>query len=279
MNKQKGTALFTALFVVAIVTTIAVGLMMQQRVLVKRTEQILTKDQAYQYAQGVVYWAKGALLIDANTATGEDIPPTLWPKELPPTPIANKKGMASGILYNYEDKLNLNALINDEAKEEFVVLIEELNINLSQEKAFELSQSIAAFIGSKGESLSPSARTYTDQSPPYRAPRKALFSPTELILVDGINAELYQKLIPYVAAFPIEEKTENANEEENPGLIDTTQTTDLTASGTSAPKYFLLRVDVVLNNQPFTFYALLERGSSQNNQGTAIKILWQSNAI
>ena len=45
MNKQKGTALFTALFVVAIVTTIAVGLMLQQRVLGKRTEQILPKDQ------------------------------------------------------------------------------------------------------------------------------------------------------------------------------------------------------------------------------------------
>lgn len=90
LSKQSGTAVFMALLVVTLITTMSVAWFMQYRTNIRLTQQMLISEQAFLYAQGVVDWG-----ISTLTEATQNTAPT-WPKILPETAIAESKGTFSG---------------------------------------------------------------------------------------------------------------------------------------------------------------------------------------
>lgn len=90
-RKQKGTAIFMSLLVVAIATAITILWFSQIRISVRRTNQILTSQQVNLYADGVMGWAVAALKKDGNEL----------PKILPPTKLSGGLGIISGRIDAY----------------------------------------------------------------------------------------------------------------------------------------------------------------------------------
>jgi hypothetical protein len=95
--KQSGTAIFMALLVVTIVTTLSVAWFSQTKINVRRTQQMFIAEQIYLFADGVVSWGIGALKID-NTV----------PKILPATPIMGNTGIISGRIDDYKPSTQQN---------------------------------------------------------------------------------------------------------------------------------------------------------------------------
>lgn len=102
-SRARGTAIFMALLIIAIVASLASVLMRLQQIDIRRTQMMLTSEQSYLYAQGVIDWAKGALKVDLQNP-GK----TVWPMVLPPTPIADGAGTIAGILLDAQGLININ---------------------------------------------------------------------------------------------------------------------------------------------------------------------------
>lgn len=106
-NRQstiQGTAIFMALLIIAIVATIAVLLMRIQQINIRRTQMLVTSEQAYLYAQGVVDWAKVQLAQDLQNP----LPNSAWPIIMRPTNIPGDQGKVAAILQDAEGLFNLN---------------------------------------------------------------------------------------------------------------------------------------------------------------------------
>ncbi|HIP53142.1 MAG TPA: hypothetical protein EYH03_03925, partial [Chromatiales bacterium] len=61
---EKGVALLTALLIVALATIAAVSFSSRQKLTLRLTSNVLASDQAYMYAIGGEYWARGQLARD-----------------------------------------------------------------------------------------------------------------------------------------------------------------------------------------------------------------------
>src|SRR5437867_4115623 len=105
-KNYQGTAIFMALLIVAIVSSLAIFLMRTQQIDIRRTQMMLTSEEAYLYAQGVTDWAITTLQTEIMNPKAT----TSWPLVLPPTPIANGQGKIAGTLFDAEGLFNLNNL-------------------------------------------------------------------------------------------------------------------------------------------------------------------------
>ena len=106
-KNAQGTAIFMALLIIAIVVTITSALLYKQQIDIHRTEMMVTSEQSFLYAQGVVAWAKGELIADMQNPTANPI----WPRILPATPIAQGQGKIVGLLQDAQSLFNINNFI------------------------------------------------------------------------------------------------------------------------------------------------------------------------
>ena len=87
-HAQRGVALITAVLVVAIGTMIAVNLMWQGTLDLRRAEAALAADQGLLYMQGAEAWAADILRQDLVDFPESDHLSEQWAIELPPLSIA-----------------------------------------------------------------------------------------------------------------------------------------------------------------------------------------------
>jgi len=282
IKRQTGTAIFTALFVVAIVSAIAGALIVQQRIEIMRTQQVITSSQAEQYAQGVLYWAMGAILKTPdkpeNQTQSENEDDSPWPQELPSTPIAQGRGVVSGYLEQYTERFNINSLSATGDNEAFISHFNDLDIDISADKLTEIASNVGAWV-TQQSNLSDEVQqnttfgdVYLNYVPAYRIANRHMLSISELRLVDGVTSEIYQQLAPHIATYPYtavkeETKEQKATPEQSEPELPAKQ-------DKSGGQYFLLRATVQLDSQQLVVYYLLERTSGNNKSG--VKILWQS---
>ncbi|GEM_PF-2871200 len=296
MNKlrSQGTAIFMALLIVAIVTSITVFIMRSQQIDIHRTEMMLTSDQAYLYTQGVIGWAKGAIQVNVQQRTPTHAAPS-WPLILPPTAIANGEGTIAGSLQDAEGLINLNnfaatlpttnstnnPLPGNDTATVLLKLLTILHMPVSQAQGQQLIQAITAWVSNPAK---PGA-TYTDSYdaqyrqaiPPYQSPHAFMVSASELRMVSGITPQLYNALLPYITALP--DQT-SLNHQHAPLPIQQAlgqQSSQGSQPTQSTNHYFLLRTDVYLRDQHLIVYTLLQTlGGSKPGQPPLITTLWQS---
>jgi len=219
IKQQRGIALLTALLVVSLATIIAVNITERQQYDIRRLENILYSQQAYYYAMGGESWARGILYKDGKSSSHKNTDNLLedWAQPLPVTIIEG--GTISGEIIDLTSLFNLNNLYVENIKDP------SLKIRLTQQTEMfnrlldvleikePLVQAVIDWIDKDSEALSPDGaedQNYEQKTPPYRTSNKLMSSPSELLLIEGVTAEIYEKLKPFVTALP-EATTVNIN--------------------------------------------------------------------
>jgi general secretion pathway protein K len=202
--RQRGVAILTAMLVVTIGTIIAVNLLWQATLDLRRTQAALAADQGLLYVQGAEAWAADILRQDQVDSPDSDHLGEPWATELPPLPVDG--GVITGRLEDLQARFNLNNLVDEEGREDerSRLQLERLLTSLELDPA--LAGLIIDWLDPDVETHFPSGgedAVYADTDPQYRTPNSMITTPSELLAIRGFDAESYAKLAPYVTALPI----------------------------------------------------------------------------
>lgn len=308
---QRGTAIFSALFIVATATVIATSLIVQQRIDIKRTQQMLSAEQAYRHAQGALYWAKGIARSIQLSADNDDEDANQkqlqWPIHLPTTILQDRRGTVTAELDNLENYFNVNSIKSEEGFGKFIELLQKINSNFSEEQRLQIAEQIRSWISApedindddddeENENLQDTDailisddEQYFKFTPPYRPSHRAMISISELRQIASITPAIYQTLTPHLIALPFKNESnlnkntsKNAsNNTINNSSNNTSNNSSNNATNSSEGKdinpnegFYLLTTQVTLDDQRLRIYTLLQE-AQENNQPTA-RILWQS---
>ncbi|EKD71203.1 MAG: type II secretory pathway protein LspK [uncultured bacterium] len=301
-KKQQGVVIVVALFIVALVATMAYIMMSRLARDTRQTTLILRNVQAENYAQGSIAWARDHLKNDFERQK---------PKQMiDPVPIQSPIKEVDGYkisskIDDLQARFNLNNLTDAEAQRDFVRLIRAVSPAINQEQAQQLTRAIADWI-TPITADNEFSKYYLSLSKPYRTAHRAMQSITELRLVKGMTPALYQALEPFVAALPpptlINLQTASAEvlmtlspdmtldtakaiqQLQKTALITSTEAfynLDIVKNNhlpsnklTAISNYFLVQTEVTIENQRLLIYTLLER-KTNGNQAT-VSILSQS---
>jgi general secretion pathway protein K len=193
-------------------TSVAVAMVSRQQFDIRRTGNLLQAGQAGLYADGVEAWASQVLRRDRQE-NQRDHREEEWATVLPPIPVEG--GNIAGYIDDLQGRFNLNSLVVagqpvPEAVAQFQRLLEVLREN-NPEQAANLSQELAAvvidWIDADQDLTFPGGAeddTYMQRERPYRTANGPLLSPTELLLLEGVDAQVYAVLRPHVTALPVE---------------------------------------------------------------------------
>ena len=200
---QRGVALITAVLVVAIGTMIAVNLMWEGTLDLRRAEAALAADQGLLYVQGAEAWAADILRQDLVDSPDSDNLGELWAVELAPLPVDG--GTITGRLEDLQARFNLNNLIgadgmeNQLARRQFERLLNSVEIDpgLAGAVVDWLDPDTDLRFPTGGEDV-----VYTSHDPPYRTANTMITSPSELMAIAGFDKETYQRLAPYITVLP-----------------------------------------------------------------------------
>lgn len=201
-GRQRGVALITALLVVALATVAAVAMASRQQLDVRRTANLLDGDQAYLYALGVESWGRVALARDARDNQVDKLDEG-WAKRL--SPIAVPGGQVDGFVSDLQGRFNLNNLLTAEGQPSeadvryFQRLLRVLELNE------QLTVAIIDWLDPDFDTRFPEGAEddyYLSTETPYRAANRPFQSISELRLVKGVTAEVWNKLAPFVSALP-----------------------------------------------------------------------------
>jgi general secretion pathway protein K len=201
---QRGVAVVTAMLVVTVGTIIAVNLMWQGTLDLRRTEAALAADQGFMFVQGAEAWAADILRMDQVDSPESDHLGEAWAVELPPLPVDG--GVITGRLEDLQGRFNLNDLIGtngtaDElARRQFERLLTLLEVDpaLAGVVVDWLDPDVETHFPNGGEDA-----LYADTDPPYRTPNSMITTPSELLAIRGFDRETYARLAPYIATLPM----------------------------------------------------------------------------
>jgi general secretion pathway protein K len=189
--------------VVAIGTMIAVNLMWEGTLDLRRAESALAADQGLMYGQGAEAWAADILRQDLVDSPDTDHLSEQWAIELPPLPVDG--GTITGKLEDLQGRFNLNNLIAADGMEsqlarrqfERLLNLVEIDPGLAGAVVDWLDPDTDLRFPTGGEDV-----VYSDQDPPYRTANAMITSASELMAIAGFDRESYQRLAPYVTVLP-----------------------------------------------------------------------------
>jgi general secretion pathway protein K len=203
-GRQRGVAVLTAMLVVAIGTIIAVNLMWQATLDLRRTESALAADQGLMFMQGAEAWAADILRQDQVDSPNSDNLSEPWATQLPPLPVDG--GTIVGKLEDLQGRFNLNNLIKADGTENALVRRQfERLLSLLQIDSG-LAGAVVDWLDADNDLRFPTGGedvTYAGADPPYHAANTMITSASELMAVSGFKREIYSTLAPYVTALPI----------------------------------------------------------------------------
>ncbi len=201
--QQRGVAVLMAMLVVTIGTIIAVNLMWQSTLDLRRAESALAMDQGIMYVQGAEAWAADILRQDLVDSPESDNLSEQWAIELPPLPVDG--GTITGKLEDLQGRFNLNNLVNAQGREDPIARKQfERLLNLVEVDP-SLAGAVVDWLDPDTEQRFPSGgedSAYSDADPPYRTANAMITSPTELMAVSGFDRKAYAKVAPYVTVLP-----------------------------------------------------------------------------
>ncbi len=229
-SAQHGVALIKAMLVVALATSVAVAMVSRQQFDIRRTGNVLQAGQATLYTDGVEAWAAQLLRRD-RLDNQVDHAEEDWATILPPIPVEG--GSISGAIEDLQGRFNLNSLVvNGKAEPKAVArfkrLLEALR-GLNPDQAAKLDDELAAvlidWLDPDQDLTFPGGAeddTYLNRERPYRCANAPMASPSELLLLQGVDAEAYALLRPHVVTLPTVTKL-NVNTATTPVLMSLAQ--------------------------------------------------------
>lgn len=201
INRNKGVALITALLVVSIATTAAVSLSAHQQLDIRRTANLITRDQAWLYNKGAETWSKAILARDQEDNETDSLQ-DVWAQRLPPLDIPG--GVMTGYMEDMQSRLNINNLIdgkklNPEAVSQFQRLLEVLELPK------ELVQAVVDWLDDDVNATAPEGAEddyYLGLEQAYMAANRKMVNISELRLVKGFDQQTFQRIAPFLTALP-----------------------------------------------------------------------------
>lgn len=209
---ERGVALITALLVVALATVLAVEIVARERLDIRRTQNMIARDQAQAMALAGEAWAIDLLKTDQEENEIDGLQDN-WaqPMLLPPFEGATLQMWIEDL----QGRFNLNNLaqvpadpqqaVNDLNYRRFRTLLENLQAQHELEiNPVELIDSLLDWLDQDLQTrpLGAEDSYYMSLDNPRRAANQLLISPTELRLVKGFTPELVRLLAPHVTALP-----------------------------------------------------------------------------
>ena len=199
---QTGTALVTALLIVALASVIATAMLKQQHIDIRRANNMVKGDQAVLYLRVGENWVRKLLAEDSISSKIDSLTED-WAKE------NNKLDVDGGtIQFDVEDlqgRLNLNNLLDQEGRPSKPDLGQFRNLLVALELDPELTQPIVDWIDTDINVSLPTGaedQEYLALDQPYRTANAPFVSSSELMLIKGFSREIFDKLAPYITALP-----------------------------------------------------------------------------
>ena len=195
-RQQRGIALLMAMLVVVIATVIAVSLVHEQSLSIRKTAHIRNTDTALMYSLGLEDYARLFLQKDFRDSridhTGED-----WGLGIPVLPIEG--GFLSGTMEDAQSRLNLNSVLQQENEDRLRALCNNLDLNpvfISALKDWiDADPDVVDADGAEDD-------YYTNLDPPYRSANRMMTDVSELMLIKGMDEEIYNRLKPFITVLP-----------------------------------------------------------------------------
>lgn len=198
-RRERGMALLLALLVVALAGVLVAASLDDWQLAQARVRNQLRADQASAYARGLEAWAAHALeRADAREVDSND---AAWAMPLPPTPVPG--GSIQGRMRDLGGCFNLNNLVQDGAEQplwsaRFERLLQALRLS-------------PTLLPATLDWLDPDARprdggaedrNYQARDLAYLAANRRFADVSELRLVAGVDAAVWEQLAPHVCALP-----------------------------------------------------------------------------
>ncbi len=198
---QAGVALITAVLIAAVIAVIAMSMAAEQKLDVRRTANVIEGERAYVFALGVESWV-GQILARDKRDNQTDHLGEPWALQLPP--ITVEGAVVGGRIEDLQGRFNLNNLLDNDKPslldvQRFQNLLTVLGLDPN------LSNALLDWLDADADVTFPGGAEdgeYLRAATPYRAANRAMLSPSELLLVQGVTAAIYQQLAPLVSALP-----------------------------------------------------------------------------
>lgn len=201
--KASGSALLSALFIMTLVAIAATAMSTRLQLDIYRTELTLNSDKLYLASQAVTFWAmdtlgKKKLPFSVGKKNGKlaDFPHQLQ-KLYPAVSIR-------GQLYDLQAHFNLNNLSDKKYQGLFFRLLENSSAKMSESQCQLLINAILYWITpyQRGRGQDTYLNFYLNQKPPYLPAYQFMQSVSELRLVRGVSADIYDSLLSNITALP-----------------------------------------------------------------------------
>lgn len=208
-SRQRGIALLTAMLVVALAGILAVELLWDLNLELRRTERLLSRDQAREIALGAEALAAELLEQDLEDSPEVDSLDEQWAEEYA---FPFEGGSVSGRIEDLQGRFNLNSLLrpdgsrDEQAIERFRRLLRAVANTVPGGGANPDNVVDAVLDWMDADQLpelgGAEDDVYTNRQPPYRAANYWFTTPTELLAVDGVTPEFFAALRPLLSALP-----------------------------------------------------------------------------
>ena len=197
---QRGVALVSVLLIVAILLAVVTRLMANHNLVINQHQNTFEYDQALQYALGAETLARQALYEDL-TVSGPDSDhlEELWAQPTMPFEL-DDGGFLEAQLRDLQGCFNINSVADGEAQSlaRFKRLLNNLGLQPQVAEAWkdwiDDDQQITGFGAEDSE--------YLLSVPPHRTPDTLVLHPSELMLLQNMNREQFDMLIPFICALP-----------------------------------------------------------------------------
>jgi len=206
IKRQSGVALITVLLITAVITIIVASMATQQSVDIRRTANLVDRNQAYLLTLGAEAWARRVLEEDQKKGP-VDYRLENWAVSLPPIEVEG--GTISGYIQDQNGCFNLNNLVENGAGRPYdIVRFKRLLAVL--EISPDLADAVVDWIDTDNQITYPGGAEsdfYARLDPPRAIANRTMVSSSELAQVKGMTPETLAKLRPQVCALPVSRHT------------------------------------------------------------------------
>jgi general secretion pathway protein K len=192
LGHQRGLALLMAMLIVVIATTVAVSILHEEKFTIRKSAHIQRMDRAALYALGLEDWAQIYLKEDSEDSKVDSLDEN-WAIAVPGLPIEG--GYLAGYIEDEQAKFNLNSIVVSEiALNRFRRLCDNLEVD------DQFIPALMDWIDDDFDIRDPDGmeENYED----YRVANREMADISELLLVQNVTPEMYDKLQPHITALP-----------------------------------------------------------------------------
>ena len=191
---QQGVAIVMVLLIVAIATSLAAYMALQQNLWQRQVESQFERAQSRQFGMAGIDWAR-AILAEDKRGNSVDHEKEIWTLQLPPVPIEG--GEVIGTIEDRQGLYNLNNVSTNMAQ--FTNLLVLLGL------PSDLAPALADWIDADDNTQAGGAEDayYLALPQPYRAANRPLVELGELAKVKGFDSRTIDRLRKYVTVLPV----------------------------------------------------------------------------